>query len=766
MRNSGISDTIAQWLILLLFALLPFFFIPVAWASIASAKILLAIILTVIATLAWTIGSFNDGTLRVPKSWLLAAGALIPIAYLVSALLTGAERVSLIGSVEQDTVVAVVIWFALLLVCANVLATDSRRITTALRAFLAGGAVLMVIQFLHIVFPAFTFGGVLVGSAVSAVGSWHDLGILSALVFFFSLVFLSSPVSGDRFWRFVLIGTAIASSALLVIVNSGDVWLGLGGLGLFFAAYVWDASRAEGAPVSLQPSRSALWFVALGVVAIGMYWAGPFIHPVLPEPLRITQLEVRPSWQGTFTVGQQVFTEPRSIFFGSGPNTFTREWSLYKPLSVNGTQFWNTDFYFGVGFIPTSVVTVGIIGLIAWTAVILALLFSVGRAFRMRGVHTSGTVVRGALAAGALFLTMFHILYIPGPALSALTFILFGLLIAAEVGSGLVRDFSTTLSFDTWKGRAGAIFLCGFAIAVLFTGVQSARALVSDMLVNRAAVVYGTTKDLAGAARSVAGAIAVDSQNDRARLAAVEVGLLQLAELAAANDTSDTARALLQTTLTKTIEHGLAAVSIESRNYQNWLVLARLYGELAGVGVEGAEENARAAYQKAQTDNPTSPLPLLGLAQLDLLGKNDAAAREHLLTALTLKPDLAAAHFLLSQIHARAGDLQKALDSAASAAELVPEDPLGWYNLGTIFYAGADYQNATRAFERAVGIQNNYANALFLLGLSYTKLDRDADALSVLKVVAALNPTDAALGAIIANIRAGRDPFAGVSVSQ
>ena len=50
-----------------------------------------------------------------------------------------------------------------------------------------------------------------------------------------------------------------------------------------------------------------------------------------------------------------------------------------------------------------------------------------------------------------------------------------------------------------------------------------------------------------------------------------------------------------------------------------------------------------------------------------------------------------------------------------------------------------------------LAIQNDYANALFLLGLSYAKLDRDAEALSVLKAAAALNPTDAALGTIIAN---------------
>ncbi|KKW05574.1 MAG: hypothetical protein UY39_C0056G0002 [Candidatus Kaiserbacteria bacterium GW2011_GWC2_49_12] len=50
---------------------------------------------------------------------------------------------------------------------------------------------------------------------------------------------------------------------------------------------------------------------------------------------------------------------------------------MYKPLGVNFTEFWNVDFYSGVGFIPTSFVTVGLLGVVAWGAVILALLMSV-----------------------------------------------------------------------------------------------------------------------------------------------------------------------------------------------------------------------------------------------------------------------------------------------------------------------------------------------------------------------------------------------------
>ena len=133
-------------------------------------------------------------------------------------------------------------------------------------------------QFLHILFPAITFGGVLVGSAVSAIGNWHDLGIFSALTLFFSLALLSSAAADNRLWRFLCIGVAVASIVLLIIVNFGDVWLGLGGLALFFAAYVWGASRAEGAPVSLRPVPHRP-LVARAWSTHGRYVLGRIFHP-------------------------------------------------------------------------------------------------------------------------------------------------------------------------------------------------------------------------------------------------------------------------------------------------------------------------------------------------------------------------------------------------------------------------------------------------------------------------------------------------------
>ena len=758
-RLKGVLENVTYRLVLLLTFFLPFFFIPTAWTSVPQAKSLLVIIFIVVALLAWIATALTEGVFRVPRSALLFAALLVPMAYLVSALAAGASHLSFIGGgSEQDTVVAVILWYVLFVVCANVLGTSSERLISVIRMLTAGGALVLLIQIVRLAFPSFTFGDAFVSQVSSALGSWHDLGIFLGLLLFFSLAFLSTSVATGRSWKLLLIGTAATSGFLLLVVNFQDVWLALSILSLVYGGYLWYVSRGQEGGGSRFFQRGFLWWIILGAAALGLYFGGTALQGKLPAPLQVTQIEVRPSWQGTLAIGSGVFTQPGSIFFGSGPNTFPREWGMHKPLSVNTTQFWNIDFYAGVGFIPTSFVTVGLLGAVAWGAVCLALLLSVWIVIRRRGTEPGGGMVPVVLA-GAIYLATFHILYVPGPALSALLFLVFGILVASEILAGSTKTQTWSLHFDSWKGRASIVVIVIFGLLISFGEVQSVRALVSDMLVNRAIVVYNTTRDFTRASKETTAALAIFPKNDRAHRAAVELGLLQLSELSASGDTSEAVRVQLQSTLNATIEHGLTAVAIEGGNYQNWLSLARLYGELAGAGVEGAEEQARTAYGEAQKNNPTNPLPLLGLAQIDLLSGNEETARELLTAALQIKPDLVAAIFLLSQIEARANNLPAAREAAEAVASLASQDPLGWYNLGTIYYAGGDFQNASLAFERAAGLQNDYANALFLLSASYTELNRIDDALTALKAVAALNPTQESLQAMITALEAGKNPF-------
>ena len=745
------SGALTRWSVFLLFVALPFFFIPVSWVSVPQAKIMLSTIVAVVALLAWITTSLNESRFRISLSPLLIAAALVPVAYLVSALATGATWGSFVGQeTTQDTVMGAAVWYILLFVSASVLSAGYERILLAMRLLLAGCSAVLLVQVIHLVLPSFTFGGALPIAPASIIGSWHDLGIFLGLMTFVSAALIGTRVT-EGYWRYVAILNALVAAILLVIVNYSDVWVGLFFLCILYVVFLYK-TRVPGSNV-LQLRGMQMWLV-FAALTLGFYVGGAALQSALPDRLQIAQIEVRPSWQGTLEIGQRVFAEPSQVFFGSGPSTFSREWGLFKPLSVNTTQFWNVDFYHGVGFIPTSVVTMGIVGLLAWGAVCAGLAWSLWRWLK---TVSAGSVVHTVLIGGAIYLTTFHLLYVPGPLISFLTFLVFGTLVAQELRAGIVREWSMSLSWDSWTGKIGAGVVAFIGLFVLFAGVQSARAIVSDVFVNRAVSEYNATQDPTAASRSIALAVMVLPNNDRAHRAGVELGFLELSKMISDGANSEETRAQLQATLNSTIQHGLAAVSIEDRNYQNWLTLARLYGELAGVGVEGAEVSARDAYAEVLKNNPTNPLPYLGLAQLDIAGGKEVDARRNLEAAIQIKPDFAAAHFLLSQIHARADEMDKAEEHAKAVAQLAPNDPLGWYNLGTVLYARSNNESAALALERAVALQNNYANALLLLGLSYYKLDRRDDSLASLKLVAELNPGDTNLAEMISTLEAGQD---------
>lgn len=735
-----------------LVALTPVFVVPAVWATVPQAKIILAALLSLVALVAWLIARLAEGTLAIPKNALLWGGALLPVAYALSAVVNGGGATSFIsGNAIQDTVVVIAMWYTIMFASSLTFSSSQFSASMLIKCFLAGALVLEIFQILHVLFPgSLSLGGYLSGASSSIFGSWHDLGIFVGLAVFLSLTLWRSHLAEDRVWKAVVAATGLAGLLLLVIVNTSDVWYALAALSIAFGAILFLHARHHGR--SDIKRTAILWIIVALLFAAAGYWGGA-VYTKLPAKLQVVQLEVRPSWSGTYAIGQQALQSPKAILFGSGPNTFVRAWGLFKPVGVNQTDFWNVDFNAGVGFIPTTFVTTGVLGLLAWLVFALALVWSAWR-FILRGsaVHAYG-VLAGALGA-AIYLFAFHVMYVPGMALSVLLFVFLGILIALE-GDAYGRSFALV----PLRAGSGAGII-GVVIAVFATGlfalapVTALRAANSDILVQRASAAYGATGDLEEPARLVQRAVGIFPNNDVAHRAAVEIGLLQLSKLINAED--EAAKQALQSKLQETIEHGLSAVSIDSADYQNWLSLAALYQNLAGVGIEGAYDKAKEAYQKTIAENPTNPLPRLRLAQLYIAQGDATGALSELNAAIQLKPNLAPAYYLRSQINVVENRMAQAIDDAAVAANLSAQDPVGWYNLGAVLYTAQSYDLAAQALEKAVSLQNNYANAIFVLGLAWDNLGRTQDALQAMLAVQQLNPNDQTVAQVIANIRAGR----------
>lgn len=748
---------ILRWSATVTLVLLPIFFLPFAWASIPQAKFALIALTVTVGIGAFVISRLWAQNIQLPMSMTILGAALIPLAYLISALVTGT---GLLGF-ERDTVLAVVMWFGVLLL--GLYGFESRaRVVKGYGLLLGVISVVTLFQLLRLILgpEALTLGGVLSGPAASVVGSWHDLAIVLAVGVFMGSAYIGSTHAPRGVYKiFMYVGLVLALFTL-VIVNMADVWLVLGVASLLFAGFVGWAHVRAGSTTWAQVWKTIHigLFLLLALVSVFFYFTGSFIHDRLPAPLKVVQVEVRPSWVGTVDVAQNVY-RTSGLFFGSGPGTFSEGWVRYRPASVNETAFWNSDFSQGVGFIPTTFATVGVIGVLAWLLFLALFTYEGIRALMRSFRDLSVEPIAVGLFGGATILWVMHVVYAPGVAIMGLAFLLTGLAFSWAVHSGLMANSFIEARALSVRGFSFNAVGAVIGVSVLLSGIFMGRAIAADVYVNKSVVAYNTTGDLAKAQVEIARALSLESKNDRAHRAGVELGLLQLAQLAQQPDadTDPQIQAQLQATLQSAIQHGVAAVESDGGNYQNWLTLAGAYRELAGVEVPGAYERAVEAYQASIGANPTSPAPHLLLAQLELTRGDKEAAKEHIDDALLKKANFGAAHFLRAQIAASEGDNDAALDALVRAAQSEPQEPVVWYQLGTLFYARDEYENAGAALERALILNSNYANALYLLGQVYMQVDRPDYALRVMKRVLELNPGNDEVQAIIGQLETDAD---------
>ncbi|MFZ2886411.1 MAG: tetratricopeptide repeat protein [Minisyncoccia bacterium] len=755
-----VFDGLARVVLIALVAILPLAVIPAAWGSIAQSKILLVAFATLLAAVFWALARLFEGTMHIPRTALMYAVLLLPVAYAISAAAAGFSGAAIVGvGVEQDTLAAVIMWYAVFALTALLFSNHQAGLRTMMRAMVVGFTALFILKALHIFFPEQLSFNVLQGATANLLGNWHDLGIVAALSLFMSLaLFRTGTFNGA--WRFLLIALGLASVFFLIVVHFVDVLWGAAALtALAGLAALRSSIQADGLPLFAAIMRSLVPILLAIFFALAAVFGTP-LWDKLPAPILVTEVEVRPSWQGTFDVGRQSLGAPAELVFGTGPNSFVREWGMHKPEGVNATPFWNADFNYGVGIIPTAIFTSGIVGLIAWFAIAVVVLGLMWRFVREPRPLSGRRALFGVLLVSAAFLVVFHMIYTPGIVLTTLMFVILGLLAVVVAGDRPQRVLTTDSILNAVV--FAVVVLC--AVPVAFAAALSVREVASNLFVNRGAVVYQASGDVGAAGRMLQTALEISPRNDRAHRAAAELGLVEFGSLLSKGDPqTDEARLKLQTTLQNTIQHGLTAVEIDDANYQNWLLLAQVYGSLAGVNIEGAYEQAKTNYERASQANPSNPLPKLRLAQLAAARGDIAGARTSLQEAIALKQDFAAAYYLLSQVEAADNKGDAAVQAASVAVQLVPDDPLGWFNLGYILYLGGVYNDAAIALEQAVARANDYSNALFYLGASYYQLQRPQEAVLAYQRILQLNPNETWINQVIANIQSGQDPFAGVS---
>ncbi len=742
---------------------------PVSLLGTKASVLFLGVLLTFIA---FVIARLVKGSIVVPPLTLLGALWLVPLAYLLSALFSGTNPVfALFGTEFEADTLGFILVLAML---ATLSALVIRRSKDFLRVFVALGAgfgIALLVQ-LGFIISAKLFPGS-VSPVENLVGTFSDIGMLSALGIALALIAL-------RFFSFKLlpriaiwVGIALALF-LLAIINSpiNVVLVGIMALGLFIETMLRRRAPAEDeelagvstpSPDSVEESAPAgsgnlVAPIIVLLLSVFLLLGGSTVANALSSLTSINVLDVRPSWQSTFDIGSHTYAS--SPLFGSGPGTFGEQWLAFRDRGLNDTIFWNVDFQSGIGFIPTSFVTTGAVGVIAWLAFLSVFLFVGLRTLLFRLPKESFLkFVSIASFVGSAFALALAFFTVPGPIVLAVGFLFLGLFVSSlrygkdRLEWGLIFSKSPRLGFA---------IVFGLTLLVL-ASVAAAYVVVERHLANvsyAAALQALSSGETDTAAAAISHAIEL-APTDRSYRLAAAIGIERMRAIAA--DTTlpaNVAQQEFQGALSAAIAAGAEAARIQPNDYQNWTVLGNVYQSVASLRIEGAYEQAKAAYERAAALNPTSPVTPYIIAQLEILEGNTTLAEERLLASISTKRDYIPAILLLSQLKVQMGEAREALEAAEAAAYLAPNEPSVLFSVGLLRLGTGDAKGAVTAFSRAVELNPQYANARFFLAATHANQGRIAEALAEMRTVAAMSPENAAaVAADLSALEAGRNPF-------
>ncbi len=770
--------------------LVPLFFLPFTQDPLFG-KIILIEIAALAAGALWLVGTLISKRIVYRKSPLNAGLAVLAITVLAAAIASAAPWSSFWGNDPTGEKAASVLALAVLaFVAAAVLkAADARRIAgVLLSSFALLGAVVLgalVLGKFGITPPPWLI--------TNPVGTVNALALVLAAGFILAItlsITAAAPDGRPRISRPLAIFSSVVSLLLLgvlLFIGFRMVWIGIA-LIISTLIALHSARRSDDDGRLLGPRSLAIAFLLIILSLFFAFRGVPFAGIVFQPPL-----EVSPSLSGTLTIAAKVMREDPLL--GIGPANFRSAFSRFREPVINQTPFWQVRFEHGFSYLATAPSTLGVLG-------IIALLIFIGIAAALTGrvllSSKGGNPYLWGFGVLALFLIIEWFLYASNATASFLLFLALGLFSAllheprADAGSFTARWRVSRRAVEinvpalTFFVSLVMVFAAALAIVMLSGLGTSYAAAVQFRRGAEALNRYGNT-DTAKAFFS--SAIGLDSKNALYYQGQGELTLVIVGRLIASAAANPGAQANLAEDFQNEFSSGISSLERAialGPSAERWAILGRLY-EMVVPFIAGADRASISAYEEAiRLDPVDSLLPfargrtLLTAADIASLqaGQSQGAAREQmdalykeylksaheaLDQAIALKPDLAAARFLLAQTYLREGNTAEAIQRVEETARLAPLDIGVAFQLGFLYYRTNNLKRAEQEFIRAIAISPNYANARYFLGLIYERKGERKNAIAEFERIAALNPGNSEVEKILSNLRAGRPALDGIA---
>lgn len=752
--------------------LLPVFFVPAESVSLYVGKIALLATGLVALFAVYLSTVLSTGTIELPKAKYLLPIGLFAVIALISSAFSGNIVSSVAGSVfdlgTSGSILMLV--FALFLTVVSVRSVGVVR--KAITAFVYATIALAIYTLLG------TFGASLLPTALASrmplflVGGAIDTAIVFGAGIILALCAVNMSELSKRM-RYAFFGLMVFGLIFVGATNFTPVVVILGLVSLVFFVYIlsWSVVKSDSTersdsesgeaqvPAGRQISLSSLVILIASVVLL---LGGTTVSSYFSRVLRVQTAEIRPNFEATMNLATVAWKQ--NFALGVGPNNFADFWSANKPLEINQTQFWNVDFYSGSGFVPTMAITTGLLGLLALLVFVVMYVRSGVRAMFAQANSGRSRYLATSTFLVSLYFWVMLFLYTPSITVLTLAFVFTGLFTATLVPQGTIGAWRVNIFSNPKTNFLSVLSIVVLLVLSVAGGYFVWERAIAATSFQQGVLQFQRTGDIALARNAAVRSINMVPSDIYWRglteISVADLGAV-LGSIQNESQMTEAVRTQIQGLIANSVESARQATTLNSRNFQNWFALGRVYEILAGNGIEGALENARGAYTEAALRAPTNPSVPLALARLDVLAQDAESAKANIQKAISLKNNYTDAYFTLAQIEVASNNIRGAIASVEQASFLDPQNVGLFFQLGLLKYNARDWAGAILAFERAIALVPDYANARYFLGLAYEEAGRTNDAILQFEEIMKTNPDNAEVGLILTNLKAGKSPFAG-----
>ncbi len=548
----------------------------------------------------------------------------------------------------------------------------------------------------------------------------------------------------------------------LILVGHKTTWLGLFvSMAAFITLLLWKDENPNSTLLIISGTIFAL-ALAFGVLGIRM----PHLiqAPIEVGPTRIATLNVSL---------KMVRSSFKNALFGWGPGSFKYGWSLFKNSEINQSMFWNTRFSRGgSGFLEK----IGTFGLLGSLMYFLLIPLTVLRGTNFKAEES--WILRAGAVSSFFGLSITKFLTVHNTVLEFLWWLLLGVITVLTIKE---KKKEIILSSNSKKGFIlPLLFIVLVTISTILLYLETAR-YGAEIKYNKSLQEGSSFKEVEAGLEN---ALNLNPQQEIFLRDLSSFYLLRAQNELSREDIPWEEKSQNATPyIENAIKNSKKATEVNPENVANWQTKAQLYQQLVGILPE-AFEKAVESYKKALDLEPNNPYLLVELAKVHITQASlsqEEARLNHLKTAerniekaADLKPDYAPAAYQMATVYEMRGQSQEAIRTLENLKKIKPSlagyDPaqdIGLaFQLGVLYYNEEELEKAEKELNRALGLNPDYQNAIYFLGLTYDKKGETEKALEQFEHLEELNPENKLIKNILSNLKEGKPAITEEQVPQ